>query len=112
MNVLIQVNVSGEAARPALPRGSFSLAQVLKKLARIRVRGLMAIPEPGADVARYRELRSLYERLKGEFGFDTLSVGMSDDMELAIAEGSTMVRIGTAIFGARTKVKPVARLPA
>jgi uncharacterized pyridoxal phosphate-containing UPF0001 family protein len=63
----------------------------------------MAIPEPGAGVARYRELKDLYEKLKGEFRFDTLSVGMSDDLELAVAEGATMVRIGTAIFGARRR---------
>ncbi|MND00374.1 hypothetical protein D3C83_189620 [compost metagenome] len=53
-------------------------------------------------------MKNLYEKLKSEFGFDTLSVGMSDDMETAIAEGSTMVRIGTAIFGARTKIRPAA----
>jgi len=113
LNVLIQVNVSGEASKAGVAAGEvFSLAQTMKKLARIRLRGLMAVPEPGADAARYRELRSLYEKLKDGLGFDTLSVGMSDDMELAIAEGSTMVRIGTAIFGTRTKVKPAVRLPA
>jgi hypothetical protein len=78
----------------------------------LRLRGLMAIPEPGAGRARYAELRGLYEKLKGRFRFDTLSVGMSDDLEIAVAEGATMVRIGTAIFGARTKVKPAAGLPA
>jgi hypothetical protein len=77
-------------------------------LPRLRLRGLMAIPEPGADRTRYRELKGLYDRLKGEFGFDTLSVGMSDDLELAVAEGATMVRIGTAIFGAREKIRPAA----
>jgi uncharacterized pyridoxal phosphate-containing UPF0001 family protein len=80
----------------------------MQELARIRLRGLMAIPEPGAERARYRELRELYEKLKSKFGFDTLSVGMSDDMELAIAEGSTMVRIGTAIFGARNNFRSAA----
>ena len=109
LNVLIQVNVSGEASKAGVAAGQVSsLAEIMKKLARIRLRGLMAIPEPGADAARYRELRSLYEKLKGEFGFDTLSVGMSDDMETAIAEGSTLVRIGTAIFGARQEVRPAA----
>jgi hypothetical protein len=68
----------------------------------------MAIPEPGAERARYGELKALYEKLKAEFGFDTLSVGMSDDLELAVAEGATMVRIGTAIFGAREKIRPAA----
>ena len=61
----------------------------------------MAIPEPGAPRARFHDVKTLYEELKGEFGFDTLSMGMSDDMEAAIAEGATMVRIGTAIFGSR-----------
>jgi len=68
----------------------------------------MAIPEPGAARARYAELRTLFDALKPELGFDTLSVGMSDDLETAIAEGATMVRIGTAIFGARQKVRPAA----
>jgi uncharacterized pyridoxal phosphate-containing UPF0001 family protein len=68
----------------------------------------MAIPEPGAPRERYREVRELYERMKAEFGFDTLSMGMTDDMELAIAEGATMVRIGTAIFGQRQKQKSAA----
>jgi len=80
----------------------------MKELANLRLRGLMAIPEPGADAARYRELRALFEQLKGRFGLDTLSVGMSDDLELAIAEGATMVRIGTAIFGTRQKVRSAA----
>ena len=70
----------------------------------MKLRGLMAVPEQGAGVDRYRELKILYQKLKGEFRFDTLSVGMSDDMETAIAEGATMVRIGTAIFGARRKI--------
>ena len=85
-----------------------SLAQAMQSLPRLKLRGLMAIPEPGADAARYRELRSLYESLRNKLPFDTLSVGMSDDLELAIAEGATMVRIGTAIFGARQSVRPAA----
>jgi len=68
----------------------------------------MAVPEPGADVARYRELKRLYEKLKVEFRCDALSVGMSEDLEVAIAEGATLVRIGTAIFGARQKIRPAA----
>jgi uncharacterized pyridoxal phosphate-containing UPF0001 family protein len=68
---------------------------------RLRLRGLMAIPEPGAERARFHEVKALFDGLKAEFALDTLSMGMSDDMELAIAEGSTLVRIGTAIFGAR-----------
>ena len=61
----------------------------------------MAIPEPGAGAAPYRQLRELFESLRREFELDTLSAGMSDDFEAAIAEGSTMIRIGTAIFGPR-----------
>ena len=80
-----------------------SLSQSMKDLKGIRLRGLMAIPEPGADRSRYRSVKALYDSLKDEFGFDTLSLGMSDDMDVAIAEGSTMVRIGTAIFGARQR---------
>ena len=109
LNVLVQVNVSGEASKSGVAPGEvLSLAKEISALPRLKLRGLMAIPEPGADVSRYRELKALYEKLKSEFGFDTLSVGMSDDMETAIAEGSTMVRVGTAIFGARTKVRSAA----
>ena len=61
----------------------------------------MAIPEPGAPRSRFHEVKVLYDKLKDEFGFDTLSMGMSDDMDTAVSEGATMVRIGTAIFGAR-----------
>jgi hypothetical protein len=109
LNVLIQVNVSGEASKSGVsPPEVLSLAEETGKLPRLRLRGLMAIPEPGADRARYRELKELYESLKSRFQFDTLSVGMSDDLELAIAEGATMVRIGTAIFGARNTVRDAA----
>jgi len=109
LNVLVQVNVSGEASKSGVaPEEVLSLAKEIGTLPRLKLRGLMAIPEPGADVARYRGLKALYEKLKGEFAFDTLSVGMSDDMETAIAEGSTMVRIGTAIFGQRNKVRSAA----
>ena len=109
LNVLIQVNVSGEASKSGVAPGEvLALAKEVNALPRLKLRGLMAIPEPGADAARYRELKALYEKLKSEFGFDALSVGMSDDMETAIAEGSTMVRIGTAIFGARAKVRSAA----
>jgi pyridoxal phosphate enzyme (YggS family) len=109
LNVLIQVNVSGEASKSGVAPGDVAaLAKEIGGMPRLRLRGLMAIPEPGADRARYRELKALYEKLKGKSGLDTLSVGMSDDMELAIAEGSTMVRVGTAIFGARQTMRPAA----
>ena len=109
LNVLIQVNVSQEASKSgAAPEDVPALAKAIAALPRLRLRGLMAIPEPGADASRYRGLRSLYDSLKGEFGLDTLSVGMSDDMALAIAEGATMVRVGTAIFGTRNKIRSAA----
>jgi hypothetical protein len=68
----------------------------------------MAIPEPGAPPPRFREIGELFRDLRDAFGLDTLSLGMSDDMEAAIAEGSTLVRIGTAIFGERRKVQDAA----
>jgi pyridoxal phosphate enzyme (YggS family) len=109
LNVLIQVNASGEVSKSGVaPSEVAALASALGSLKGIRLRGLMAIPEPGAPRERFRETRQLYESLKGEYAFDTLSMGMSDDMELAIAEGSTMVRIGTAIFGARPRVRSAA----
>jgi hypothetical protein len=107
--VLIQVNVSGEATKSGVPPAEvLSLARKVKDLPRLQLRGLMAIPEPGADRARYTAARRLFEELKPEFHFDTLSMGMSDDLDLAIAEGATMVRIGTAIFGQRRKEKDAA----
>jgi pyridoxal phosphate enzyme (YggS family) len=104
LNVLIQVNASAEATKSGVaPDDVHPLAKLLKKLPRLSLRGLMAIPEPGAHAGRYRDMAALYAALKGEFDFDTLSMGMSDDLELAIAAGATMVRVGTAIFGARSK---------
>jgi pyridoxal phosphate enzyme (YggS family) len=109
LNVLIQVNVSGEASKSGVAAAEVEgLASSMSKLPRIKLRGLMAIPEPGADRTRYQELKELYDKLKNRFQLDTLSVGMSDDLEIAIAAGATMVRIGTAIFGARSPVKDAA----
>ena len=109
LNVLIQVNVSGEASKSGVaPTEVEALSLSISKMPRVKLRGLMAIPEPGAERARYQELKALYEKLKGRFGFDTLSVGMSEDLELAIAEGATLVRIGTAIFGSRREIRPAA----
>jgi pyridoxal phosphate enzyme (YggS family) len=102
LNVLIQVNVSGEASKSGVAPGEVqTLVKAVKAMPRLRLRGLMAIPEPGADRSRYQELKRIYDALKDEFGFDTLSMGMSDDLDIALAEGATMVRIGTAIFGQR-----------
>lgn len=109
LNVLIQVNASGEVSRSGVrPKEAVALARVIASVKSLRLRGLMAIPEPGAPRARFGEVRVLFEKLKSEFDFDTLSMGMSDDMEAAIAEGATLVRIGTAIFGQRNKVKSAA----
>ncbi|HET7672263.1 MAG TPA: YggS family pyridoxal phosphate-dependent enzyme [Burkholderiales bacterium] len=109
LNVLIQVNASGEATKSGIAYSELeNLAKVVTSLPRLRLRGLMAIPEPGAPRARYAEVGKAYERLKGEFGWDTLSMGMSDDLEVAIAEGATLVRIGTAIFGQRQRAKDAA----
>lgn len=102
LNVLIQVNVSGEASKSGVGfHEAEALAKSVSAMQRLRLRGLMAVPEPGADRARYASVRNLFEKLKSEFGFDTLSMGMSDDLDIALGEGATMVRIGTAIFGAR-----------
>jgi len=109
LNVLVQVNVSGEASKSgAAPAEVAGLSLAVSKMPFLKLRGLMAIPEPGADIGRYRELKNLYDKLRKEFDLDTLSIGMSDDMEAAIAEGSTLVRIGTAIFGARRNVRSAA----
>jgi pyridoxal phosphate enzyme (YggS family) len=109
LNVLVQVNVSGEASKSGAGVDQvLLLSESIQKLPRLRLRGLMAIPEPGADAARYRELQNLYEQLKARFRFDTLSLGMSDDLEQAVAAGATMVRIGTAIFGSRRKIRSAA----
>ena len=109
LNVLIQVNASGEATKNGVsPADAMALAEAVSGLKHLRLRGLMAIPEPGAPRSRFLEVSRLFEELKPRFAFDTLSMGMSDDVELAIAAGATLVRIGTAIFGARTKEKSAA----
>ena len=112
LNVCIQVNVSGEQSkRGVAPDEVLPLAAVIAGLPRLRLRGLMSIPEATADVAlqrqRFARLRTLLcqlnqTRIASQPELDTLSMGMSADMESAILEGATMVRIGTAIFGSRT----------
>ncbi|WP_374261824.1 YggS family pyridoxal phosphate-dependent enzyme [Zoogloea sp.] len=107
LQVCIQVNVSGEASKSGVaPAALPELARAVAALPRLRLRGLMAIPEPTPDVAvqraRFASLRALRDQLNAEgLALDTLSMGMSDDLEAAIAEGATLVRVGTAIFGAR-----------
>jgi PLP dependent protein len=114
LNVLIQVNSSAEASKSGVaPADAPALAHAVAQMARLRLRGLMAIPEPvrdpAAQRARFRAVYELYQRLQREgFALDTLSLGMSADLEAAIAEGSTLVRVGTAIFGARRKERDAA----
>jgi PLP dependent protein len=114
LNVLIQVNCSGEASKSGVaPGDALALARAVAQLQRLKLRGLMAIPEPTCDAvvqrARFRAVRELYEQLRADgLTLDTLSLGMSDDLEAAIAEGSTLVRVGTAIFGARRREKDAA----
>jgi PLP dependent protein len=109
LNVLVQVNASAEGSKSGVgPADVAALAAAIAPMKNLRLRGLMAIPEPGAPRSRFREIGELYRGLQREFDFDTLSLGMSDDMEAAIAEGSTLVRIGTAIFGARARVRDAA----
>ena len=109
LNVCIQVNVSGEAAKSGIEPGEeLKLAEAITRLPRLKLRGLMAIPEPTPDAAlqrrRFARLRELKEQLASRgHALDVLSMGMSDDLEAAIAEGATMVRVGTAIFGSRKK---------
>ena len=109
LDVCIQVNVSGEATKSGVsPDDVPALARAVAGLDRLRLRGLMAIPEPtddpGLQRARFRMLRELRDRIALEVGpLDTLSMGMSDDLESAIAEGATMVRVGRALFGNRPR---------
>ncbi len=109
LNVCLQVNVSGEASKSGCaPEETEALARAVADLPRLKLRGLMAIPEPTDDVAlqhrRFRMLHDLRGALQGKgYALDTLSMGMSDDFPTAIAEGATIVRVGTAIFGPRQK---------
>jgi pyridoxal phosphate enzyme (YggS family) len=108
LNVLIQVNVSGEVTKSGVaPEDIALLAEAVMALPRLRLRGLMAIPAPEIPVG-LAQMNQLYQSLRERFAFDTLSMGMSDDLEAAIMQGSTMVRIGTAIFGKRKTEKAAA----
>jgi hypothetical protein len=111
LNVCLQVNISGEASKSgAEPQDVEEIAHAIAIMPRLKLRGLMAIPEPAEDFekqrASFRQLRELQERLRMRgLELDTLSMGMSADLDAAIAEGSTIVRIGTAIFGQRHYAK-------
>lgn len=108
LDVCIQVNVSGEDSKSGVPPGTeLALARAIAALPRLRLRGLMTIPEPTPDAALQRRRFAMLRKMRHQLAcagiaLDTLSMGMSDDLEAAIAEGATMVRVGTAIFGKRS----------
>ncbi|ACR02295.1 MULTISPECIES: YggS family pyridoxal phosphate-dependent enzyme [Thauera] len=112
LDVCIQVNVSGEDSKSGVaPDEAGALAHAVAALPRLRLRGLMCIPEPSADEAvlraRFAVLRGLHDELRAAgLALDTLSMGMSHDLEPAIAEGANIVRVGTAIFGERARTAP------
>ena len=107
LNICLQVNISGEASKSGATEAELpELARAVAQLPNLRLRGLMAIPEQATGAAQQRaafaRLRQLHDALRAEgLALDTLSMGMSGDMAAAIAEGATIVRIGSAIFGAR-----------
>lgn len=115
LNVCIQVNVSGEASkRGVAPDAALALAHATAALPNLRLRGFMAIPEPSHDLSlqrsRFRQVAELLQAARTGLGrsglsLDTLSMGMSADLEAAIHEGATLVRVGTAIFGARPVIQ-------
>jgi len=107
LDVCVQVNVSGEASKSGVAPGEvLALAHAVAGLPRLRLRGIMGIPEPTDDEsqqrAQFRRLRQCFEQcIAAGMQMDTLSMGMSADLEAAIAEGATQVRVGTALFGSR-----------
>jgi PLP dependent protein len=107
INVCLQVNISGEATKSGVPpEDALPLARAVAALPRLKLRGLMGIAEPtpvmASRRAQFRILKALQETCRAtDLPIDTLSMGMTDDLEAAIAEGATMVRIGTALFGPR-----------
>ena len=111
LDVLVQVNVSGEVTKSGVsPPQAVGLAQAVAGLPRLRLRGIMGIPAPHDDAARQRAafaaLRACFDACRAAgLAVDTLSMGMSADLEAAIAEGATIVRVGTAVFGTRARSK-------
>jgi pyridoxal phosphate enzyme (YggS family) len=107
LQVCLQVNISGQVSKSGIAAAELpALAHAVAALPHLQLRGLMAIPEPAAEAAAQRQphraLRELLDALRAEgLALDTLSMGMSDDLEAAIAEGATIVRVGSAIFGQR-----------
>jgi len=111
LNICLQVNISGEDSKSGvLPADALAVAKAISALPRLRLRGLMAIPEAEGGEAQqrapFRQLHALFDQLcAAGLQLDTLSIGMSADMTAAIAEGATIVRIGSAIFGTRKYAK-------
>jgi PLP dependent protein len=109
LNICVQVNISGEASKSGCrPDEAPALCRAIAALPRLRLRGLMAIPAPAADGAdtraAFRQLREIFTAARTDnVALDTISAGMSDDLEAAIMEGSTIVRVGSAIFGVRNR---------
>jgi PLP dependent protein len=107
LNVLIQVNIDDEASKSGCAPAEINMiADAISQAPRLKLRGLMAIPEPSPGIemrrASFQRLNAIFEKLKLRYpDCDTLSMGMSDDFELAIEEGATLVRVGSALFGAR-----------
>lgn len=107
LNVCLQINISGESSKSGTSEQEiFRLAELVSRCERLRLRGLMAIPEHTSDegvlAEQMRRMQALFTELARQYpSVDTLSMGMTEDLEPAIAHGSTMVRVGTAIFGAR-----------
>ena len=107
LNLCLQVNIDGGPTKSGVaPAEALALARAVAALPRLRLRGLMTIPEPAPDFEAARAVhasaRALFDQMNAAgLGLDTLSMGMSDDLEAAIAAGSTLVRVGSAIFGAR-----------
>jgi pyridoxal phosphate enzyme (YggS family) len=101
LNVCVQVNISGEASKSGVaPEALSTVLEAVAPLPRLRLRGLMAIPAAGQKEA-FARMKALFERYAPIYRLDTLSMGMSDDLEAAILDGATLVRIGAALFGAR-----------
>lgn len=103
LNICLQVNISEEPSKSGIMANElFSLAEVVDNCDKLTLRGLMAIPEKNAGEASYIKMQLLFNKLQAQYPtVDTLSMGMSNDLTMAITYGSTMVRVGTAIFGAR-----------
>lgn len=114
LNVLVQVNISGEASKSGCaPEETLGLCAEIARLPRLQLRGLMAVPapsdQPTEQVAAFARLQALFLQVRAQWPqADTLSAGMSDDLEAAVAQGSTLVRIGTAIFGSRPRTSVAA----